>query len=361
MISENEYLERIVAGIQSISTRAAVVKWNDIVNGRQFDVSVQFKNGTLNFFVLVEVRNRSRPASAEDVEAFVTKTRDQLANKAVMVTVAGYQEGAKTVAKRHGIEIFTISFDQNEVGFRKDATILVLSNKNSPTNLEPEFSVHGNVVVPVCHRIALNYADGRQFELPDEQSQMNYYVKQTKLSNGHSLDSTIRSSKIPKLNEKQSHRGTFTFEDGVSIIPPDEFFFPRGNIDSIDCEYIATNVPHIKTNMKIDAGLFTSPIIYKNELSGEHHRFEMGSLPLGDGKLAAGKFYFTVAPLAYFYCKSVQHGNVYWKLVEMFQNGDLVQADTTQKSEYSYLYLEVTDKKLLLRLRSRLEKLESPA
>src|SRR3546814_18495417 len=91
MIKEDEYLERVVAGIHAVSSGDAEVIWNESINGRQFDVVVRFQLGTLAYLVLVEVKNRSRRASAQDVEAFVTKARDQQASKAVFVTVAGFQ------------------------------------------------------------------------------------------------------------------------------------------------------------------------------------------------------------------------------------------------------------------------------
>ena len=46
MISDDEYLERLVAGIQAVSTDGADVRWNEELNGRQFDVVVRFKMGT---------------------------------------------------------------------------------------------------------------------------------------------------------------------------------------------------------------------------------------------------------------------------------------------------------------------------
>src|SRR3546814_19347270 len=43
----------------------------------------------------------------------MTTARDQQASKAVIVTVAGFQEGAVAVAKRHGVDLFTVAFDKN--------------------------------------------------------------------------------------------------------------------------------------------------------------------------------------------------------------------------------------------------------
>ncbi|MDM7930031.1 hypothetical protein [Blastomonas fulva] len=49
MISDDEYLERIVAGIHAVTTEAADVTWNETINGRQFDVVVRFVVGTLRY------------------------------------------------------------------------------------------------------------------------------------------------------------------------------------------------------------------------------------------------------------------------------------------------------------------------
>lgn len=40
MITDDEYLERIVAGIQAATTSGAEVTWNEIIDERQFDVCV---------------------------------------------------------------------------------------------------------------------------------------------------------------------------------------------------------------------------------------------------------------------------------------------------------------------------------
>ena len=44
MVSDDEYLERIVAGIQTVTTDGADVTWNETLNGRQFDVVVRFRS-----------------------------------------------------------------------------------------------------------------------------------------------------------------------------------------------------------------------------------------------------------------------------------------------------------------------------
>ena len=92
VISDDEYLERLVAGIQAVTTDGAEVRWNETIGNRQFDVVVRFQLGTLRYLVLIEVRNRTRKAEAKDIDAFVTKAIDQTAYKILVVTTAGFSK-----------------------------------------------------------------------------------------------------------------------------------------------------------------------------------------------------------------------------------------------------------------------------
>ena len=140
MTGDDEYLERIVAGIQTMTTAGATVSWNEVINGRQFDVVVRFKLGTLRYLVLIEVRNRTRKTAASDMDAFVLKAGDQNANKAVFVTAAGFQDGAIIVAKRHGVDLFTLTFDEAGMHLPSQATFLTLSKKGAPCRMAGRFT-----------------------------------------------------------------------------------------------------------------------------------------------------------------------------------------------------------------------------
>src|SRR3546814_15284430 len=122
MISDDEYLERIVAGIHVVTMEGAEVIWNEKINGRQFDVVVRFQVGTLRYLVLIEVKNRSRKVTAEHIESFVTKARDQNASKTVVVSAAGFQSGAVLVAERHGVDLFTVTFDESKIRLPSEMT-----------------------------------------------------------------------------------------------------------------------------------------------------------------------------------------------------------------------------------------------
>ena len=95
--------ERVVAAIHVAENSGTSVTWNEHINGRQFDVAIRFKFQFYDYLVLIECRDKKSKVKAEPVEAFVTKSRDAGANKAIIVSSSGFQSGAKTVAAKHHI------------------------------------------------------------------------------------------------------------------------------------------------------------------------------------------------------------------------------------------------------------------
>src|SRR3546814_1858342 len=111
-----------------ISDWSSDVCSSDLINGRQFDVVVRFQVGTLRYLVLIEVKNRSRKVTAEHIESFVTKARDQNASKTVVVSAAGFQSGAVLVAERHGVDLFTVTFDESKIRLPSEMTYTIIGN-----------------------------------------------------------------------------------------------------------------------------------------------------------------------------------------------------------------------------------------
>jgi Restriction endonuclease len=352
MINSDEYLERIVAGIHSVTTNGADVAWNEVVNGRQFDVVVRFKLGTLSYLVLVEVKNKTRKASASDLDAFVLKARDQNANKSVFVTAAGFQSGAIDVAKRHGVDLFTVTFDENAIGTSKEMSFLTLTRRGAPQE-PPHWKLGQPNLVNQIERTTLVYADGREFDIPDEPSQATYYAMKSYLSDRRTLHELVQTLPIPNGSLDERHFRTYAVD--LVIQPPDDFCFPAGQISALKLVVVAKLGRPIQGNVRIDPSLFCAPVIYRNVITGEETRFSLSSLPLGMQRVSVGSFYFIVHPLIYYHCDSISEGLVTWTVVESFQNGELIQAILTQRVEYSPHYIPVRDKDILKRLNARLE------
>jgi hypothetical protein len=101
--------ERLVAAIHMAENSGATVTWNEHINGRQFDVAIRFKSQFYDYLTLIECKDEQTRVEAEDVDAFVTKSRDAGANKAIIVSSSGFQSGAKIVAENHNLDLYTLT------------------------------------------------------------------------------------------------------------------------------------------------------------------------------------------------------------------------------------------------------------
>ncbi len=357
MISDDEYLERIVAGIHAVTTDDADVTWNETINGRQFDVVVRFVVGTLRYLVLVEVKNRTRKASVEDLDAFINKARDQLASKAVFVTAAGYQSGALAVAERHGVDLFTVAFDERELVISPNNTYFVMRNPNAPDipdGAVPELKIGDLENVLVIEQATLIYSNRTRWVMPDEPSQMEYYVEKTLLDDGATLNEILQSQRLSVPDPGKTKRNRINIRPARRISPPDDYYFPQGKLSAIECIVANREGRGLSGNIRIDPSVFSHPVVYTNVHTGEAINFSLDQLPLGAKRVEPGAFYFNLHPLRYYYCDSVKDALITWNLVESFQCGHMNRATFTQKTRYSAYYIPVTDKIIIKRLERRL-------
>ena len=360
MISDDEYLERLVAGIHAVTTAAADVRWNEILNGRQFDVAVRFKHGTLSYLVLVEVKNRTRKATASDVEAFVTKARDQSANKAVFVTAAGFQSGAIEVAKRHGVELFTVTVDDSTPVISPTQSVVVLSRGPTPAAMPPKLELAEPQLIANILSVTLTYIGGSKASLPTEQTQMRYYASKSLFADGQSIMDHIESRPIFNLGLNESRSDTIKLGwRGSTITPPDNYFIHPGRVKAITYASVGKMGRSVSGNVMFEPASFTSPVIYTNVLTGEEQRFRVDQLPLGLELAEVGKFYSLEHPLRYYFCERISNNLATWWMVESFQCEQLIQMEFTQDIKYSVHMIPVTDKATLARLAKRLADMQT--
>jgi restriction endonuclease len=353
MISEDEYLERVVAGIQAATHDAADVQWNEIINGRQFDVVVRFTLASLRYLVLFEVKNRKRKASAEDLDAFVTKSRDQNANKAVFVNVAGFQSGSKTVAKKHGIELFTVHFDRNRADLSPSLSGVVFKNHEAPIE-PPNLSISEPQPVLQLVNVKLIFVNGKSYKMPNESTQVNYYMNKTVFHDGSPLGTAMDPFGYAKIEEGEELIDSVKFDPPRMIVPPDDYYFPAGDLKEIQCRIKLIEAKMLSGNILIDPSAFGNPVIYKNALTEEELEFTLDQLPLGGESVEPGSFYMQIHPLMYYHCDKVEGDLVTWSMIESFQNGQMSRATFIQKTKYAVHFIPVRDKVTVSRLKRRL-------
>ncbi len=74
-----------------------------------FDATVRFTLGGMQFLVLVEAKRHRYPIKRELVQVLHAKLQSVGAHKAVMFSTAPYQRGALEYAKKHGIALVTVT------------------------------------------------------------------------------------------------------------------------------------------------------------------------------------------------------------------------------------------------------------
>lgn len=335
--------ERLIAAIHHSASQGGEVKWNDVIEGRQFDVTIRFKYGLHDYLTVIECKNYSGKVSVDKVDALATKYKDVKANKAVMVSSNGYQSGCIDVAKRHGIQLLT------------------LNEKISPDvhdlikEVTPALNIYGVRLV--------KHGDSCEYELEDVGGRLAYLMGHTKLTiNGTETtpNEIIYQWQLtwPELCTDKENNIEIPFPVSVMAYIPyeDSILVKALRFKCNFTEMIIPNQPvmdnHIRESLATEYEL-------RDEDGNLEHTKKLSNLKLGyDTKLEPGKFYVIPSLFNYYYCEAIDDGLVSWILVESYQYGQLIRARLKQKEKYSGFYIEVKDKCILNRLQKLLDEFD---
>jgi len=336
--------ERLVAAIHLAETSGAVVIWNEIINGRQFDVTLRFKYGIHEYLTVIECKDYNKKVPVDNVEALVTKAKDINANKVIMVSSNGYQSGCLDVANRHGVRLLTL----NE--------IVEIGQDNLLSEMIPMLNVYDVHLVKNC---------GELFELEEEGGKLHYLMNHIKLVFQTGVVSPQRlvsewQLKNPSMITDDEVAVDLPFKGEIAALIPHEGEI-RVNGIRFKCKFIRgfmAKGPTLDTH--ILEGIGTKYDLYdeKGELiiSMPASRVKLGF----DTKLSAGKYYTCPRLHTYYYCESIINNTVTWILLEAYQHGQMIQAKFTQNIKYLHDYIEVTDSVKLNKLRVLLEEYNRP-
>jgi hypothetical protein len=114
-ITPEEFEEFVVDLLESARSAVdgLVVTLHDKIQGADgvydFDATVRFRFGGMDFLVLVEAKRHTNPIKRELVQVLHAKLRSVGAHKAAMIATAPYQRGALDYAKAHGIALATVT------------------------------------------------------------------------------------------------------------------------------------------------------------------------------------------------------------------------------------------------------------
>ena len=331
--------ELLVAAVHQAQSEGAEVKWNDCIEGRQFDVSVRFKKGLHEYLTVVECKNYQNPVPIGDVEAFVTKSRGVRANKAVMASSSGYQSGAIRVAAENNIILLNVEEEY----------------------AEPESSENGKLMPTLnIADVEIKFENGKVLNLGDG-SKLHYLTKHTLIAGKWEKKSINQF--IDEWSAK--HVKSDMLAQNVTITLPKESAF-EGDFSCssppIELNFKVQIVPaYVSKGPALDFQLqqrLAKKYVMRDmdgNLIAEHF---FSKLALGTWiPIEPGRFYVQPAFEHYFYCESIKGDIVSWILVESYQHGILFQANFTQEIRYAGHYLLVDDKNKIAELQIRLEKL----
>ncbi len=337
-------LERLVAAMHHAESTGALVTWNDEINGRQFDVTVRFKFGLHSYLTVIECKDYSSKVSVDKVDAFVTKARDVNANKAVLISSRGFQSGCFPVAERHGIQLLVLSETT-------DTSIPELVERFTP----------GLNIYDVCFR---KPCSGGTIKFEDWGGRLSYLMNHSKLVSSErerTPNQFVYEWQLtqPSINLDKETRVELPLQSGSQLCEPYGQAVPVTAM-LFTCSFMELAIPtqpmpdnHVLQGVRTRVEL--------RDVSGKvHHSARLGDLPLGyDSPVQSGQFYELPSMFNRYYCEKIEGDLVTWTLVESYQHGHLIQAKFTQKIKYSSHYVQVTDSKILERLKEMLARLKA--
>lgn len=340
-----ESFERIVAAIHAAEMQGAKVAWNEIIEGRQFDVSIRFKVGFYEYLTLIECKDYSNPVPVEKVEAFVTKVRHQKANKAIMVSAHGFQSGAKEVASREGIELYSLR----------------------QVNKLPDDVLTGIFLSFVAVQPFVFRTDGEAaFVFSQEPTELQNQVENIRFTNygDKSIGDLLRPftqlvSPIPLPGVPDIEKSGFPWKRAAATprktswnMMENTFMINPANGEKIHVKeflflYWAEKID-ISKEARIDQTVFTShgtQYEYKNELNEEIILIDPARLKIGIGTiLEAGKFYTQPQLKDFVYrCEKIEGETVVMFLLKSIQHGRLIRMVFKVPINSSEDFVEIAD------------------
>lgn len=334
--------ERLVAGLHATDPRAKVT-WNEHIDGRQFDVTIRFSFQDYTYLTVIECKDQR--VTPGDVDALVTKASDAHADKAIIVSSRTPQRGAKNVAARHGVHLYTLC----ELDELPEWVVI--------RSLSPIISITG---------ITAKVADQTTYEFPRWNNELTYAITHAKLTTS-SITETVeafleshRKDWEPTLHKEQPQQITLACGPCTTLHVPYE---DPITIMSITFQALLTTGKEVDTG-GLDINVLTPTYEYRDALANTARTVTKAGIPLGfDTTITPGEFYEDPSTNVRFYVDAIdKDGWVTIHQVESYQHGKLFQLTMRQLLRPPYYVVPITDKKRREKLQRMLDdmKLHQP-
>jgi len=342
-----KHFERLMAAIHRAADRGSDVRWSEIINGRQFDVTIRFRQGLYEYLTVVECKDYRNAVPVKEVEAFVIKSRDVHAHHAVIASTSGFQSGAQDVANKHNVTLIQVG-DSTDV---------------DPSIFGAQWA--GETPALSIQRIELEYCNGETKCLPEESNILTYLARQIRIqssSNQQSLEQVI-GPHLPQflngaMDEYQDR--VISCSADARVIGPEDEEVPLKPLARIRVRAGLVKARVLTGPTMFEPNLLSPDVVVKNVATGEQKAFRRYDLKLGFNTIfEVGTFYEQPSNQMYYYCDEIKGDIARLYLIESFQLGQLIQAEYTVETQYANYYVPVSDQTTIQRLHLRLERLKA--
>ena len=339
-----KHLERLVAAIHHAESTGAQVTWNDVIGGRQFDVTIRFTFGIHTYLTVIECKDYSSKVPVEKLDALVTKARDAKANKAIMISTNGFQSGCLSVAERHAIQL------------------LVLTEKTEPPLPELVAKITPGLNVWDINFSMSAIAENITFE--DWGGRLAYLMNHSRVVTtiGTKTPNQIVTEwqlTKPSLELDRPNSVSIPLPAGAELHMPLEASLPVSTMN-FTCAFIEVIIPKKPMPDNHVLAGWNTRVELADPQGRVQHAARLNEIPMGfDSPVAVGGFYETPSMFNRYYCENIEGEMITWTLLESYQHGHLLQATFNQKAKYSVHYVEVTDRVVVQRLQKMLAKLRT--
>lgn len=325
--------EHIVAAVHETEKSGAKVKWDETIDGRQFDVTVRQCIGNQQLLTVIECKSGKNKVPVKEVDALVTKAKDAEADNAVIICESGFQSGCIGVAKRHGITLLTL----NEA-----AGIPV-------QQLSGSFTLGINI-----KSILIHPQNENEFPLSNKPPKLEWQIKKAIVTTGHqstSLSETL--SKLISTTKLSTQPQCINFSlKGAHLQLPDrkELII----LGSVSCVANFTKVAILPNGL--DPWLRNRSYDIQDHTGKQVSSTQALGMKRSQGDtIRPGKFYYDPAMDAPYYCDSISDGVARIVALELYQHGELLRAVAKAEVKLMTGYVEIRDKKEIQRLQQILD------
>lgn len=145
----------------STITRNDKVWGYDSQQDREIDLSIKSVIGIHSILIIVQAKDYSAPLDMNVIGEFIAVIKDTRANKGILISANGFTQGAKKMARSHGIELLTAHDSENPRWKLKLDIPVVLYSYNGSFDLSFKFTVNDDYIEKVVKQ-------ERQISLPND-------------------------------------------------------------------------------------------------------------------------------------------------------------------------------------------------